>query len=147
MNDQQLADRIYALVGLCGFDALEAGNNYEYVRDPRPALALMEKCSMTFVERLSPGKWACRADKEYGDRSREWCEHESLCRAINEACCEALLRHLIGVPVEHEFIYTVTGRVKSPQMCYREFMPHTVMDRWVLCHLVDGQVVLGPAKI
>ena len=56
------------------------------------------------------------------------------------------LRHLIGVPAEHEFIYTVTGKVKSPQMCYREDFPHTSMDRWVLCHIVDGQVVLGPAK-
>ena len=57
------------------------------------------------------------------------------------------LRRLIGAPVEHEFIYTVTGRVISPQMCYREFMPHTAMDRWVLCHMVDGLVVLGPAKV
>ena len=57
------------------------------------------------------------------------------------------LRHLIGAPVEHEFIYTVTGRVISPQMCYREFMPHTAMDRWVRCHIVDDLVVLGPAKV
>ncbi len=45
-----------------------------------------------------------------------------------------------------EYIFTVTGRVKSPQMCYREDFPHTPMDRWVRCHLLDGRVVLGPPK-
>ena len=56
------------------------------------------------------------------------------------------LRRLIGVPTEHEFIYTVPNRQTSPQMCYREEMPHTAMDRWTRCHLVGGLVVLGPAK-
>jgi hypothetical protein len=43
------------------------------------------------------------------------------------------------------FIYTETGKSpRSPQMCYRQNMPYTPMDRWVRCHLVLDQVVLGP---
>ncbi len=49
-------------------------------------------------------------------------------------------------PIKHEFVFTVAGRVKSPQMCYREAMPHTAMDRWVRCHLIDYRLVLGPPK-
>ena len=45
-----------------------------------------------------------------------------------------------------DFIFTVPNRQTSPQMCYREEMPHTAMDRWTRCHLVGGLVILGPAK-
>ncbi len=47
-------------------------------------------------------------------------------------------------PEQGEFIYTTRGRHKSPQMCYREDFPHTPMDRWIRCHLVEGRIVLGP---
>ncbi len=45
-----------------------------------------------------------------------------------------------------EFVYTVTGRHKSPQMCYREEFRHTAMDQWVRCHLVEDLIVLGPPR-
>ncbi len=45
---------------------------------------------------------------------------------------------------DQEFIYTVTGRKKPTQMCYRDPMPYTPMDRWMRCHMVDGQLVIGP---
>lgn len=87
MNDQELADRIYALVGLCGFDALEAGKNYEYVRDARVAMAMLNKCLRIVIHRLSDS-WTVTAIND-ADEGRT-AHNESLPRAINEACCEAL---------------------------------------------------------
>jgi len=45
----------------------------------------------------------------------------------------------------HTFIFTEAGKKpRSPQMCYRRNMPYTPMDRWVRCHVVGDQVILGP---
>ncbi len=106
MADQELADKVVPLVGgqksnmplqkevhyrLTG----QVGSHFEwmlaeqFVRDARVMLALMEKCSMIFIEN-TPGIWACRADKCYGNRTREWYHDESQPRVITEACVEAL---------------------------------------------------------
>ena len=105
MKDQELADRIYKLVGLCGFDALEAGKNYEYVRDARVAMALMEKVyekQYSFMVIQMPDKKPMMTIQapiqtagEHADPStrRSWASqvvNESLPRAINEACVEVL---------------------------------------------------------
>ena len=102
MNDKELADAVVALgVGAdwgdnfpgryrLGITYTLAVDAYAFVRDWRVAGALMEMCDMSFVERLNATTWACRADHEYGDRTREWYENNSLPRAIIEACVEAL---------------------------------------------------------
>jgi len=102
MNDKELADKIVQIgVGkksephMYG-DYMVVKNAFPYrmsteafVRDWRVAGALMEKCSMIFIEN-TPGTWACRADRCYGDRTRKWYHDDSQPRAINEACVEAL---------------------------------------------------------
>jgi len=65
-------------------------NAESFVNDGRVVLALMEKCQAIFIERLNDTKWACRADKAYGERTREWFDRGSLAPAIIEACCDAL---------------------------------------------------------
>ncbi len=96
-DDKWLADQVVAL-GVAysnpGGSYTLMGHGYglmprEFVRDPRVAMALMEKCSMIFIEN-TPGTWACRADASYGNRTREWYHNESQPRAITEACVEAL---------------------------------------------------------
>ena len=103
MNDKELADKVEALgvvnhwpaVGMHKEFWAMVGENWswstpeEMLCDPRVVMALMEKCSMIFIEN-TPGIWACRADKCYGNRTREWSHDESQPRAIIEACVEAL---------------------------------------------------------
>ena len=90
MNDKELARKAEAL----GIDArsLCSVGAYHFVRDWRVAGALMEKCQAVFVEKLTEDVWACRADKAYGERTRNWHEDGSLPRAIIEACVRALER-------------------------------------------------------
>lgn len=94
MNDKELANKLM-LMGdpfpeLASAILSNQMSPYTFVRDWRVAGALMDRCDATFIERLNGTTWACRADHEYGDRSREWYENESLPRAIIEACVEAL---------------------------------------------------------
>ncbi len=90
MKDRDLADQIYHEVGLCGFDPLKAGDNYDYVRDPRPAMAMLEKMTgevtiwQQTYEDDSP-VWIVETDLTNADG-----RDESLCRAINEAVSEYL---------------------------------------------------------
>ena len=110
MNDKELADRVVAL-GVGGIMDNRTGDGKEYyemrkfehgvwtfaymleasefVRDGRVAVALMDKCHAIFIEKLSDEKWSCRADKACGERTRAWHDHESLPRAITEACVKA----------------------------------------------------------
>ena len=101
-QDKLLADKIVALgVGhRSSADDRWYGTGVEipdhhasgFVRDWRVAGALMEKCQAVFVEKLTEDVWACRADKAYGERTRNWHEDGSLPRAIIEACVRALER-------------------------------------------------------
>ena len=78
------------MVGLCGFDALEAGENYAYVRSWGVAGALMEKCPSTEVSMVDPG-WFVEAESHAPQVPVfKMGRDESLTRAIIEACCEAL---------------------------------------------------------
>ena len=56
-----------------------------------------------------------------------------------------LLRHSLRADL-NTFIYTEPGKNTSPQMCYRGYMAHTPMRRWVRCHIIDDRVVLGPER-
>ena len=62
----------------------------EFVRDGRVVLAAMEKCQGIFIEQIAELRWACRADKRYGSRTREWVDADSMAIAILTACLDAL---------------------------------------------------------
>ena len=46
---------------------------------------------------------------------------------------------------DNEFIYTKRSNRKECRSAWKTPPPHTVMDRWVRCHVVGDKVVLGPA--
>ena len=105
MTDQELADRIVALgVGRANQiypDALgrfyqidpdadwqTSVNETKFVRDWRVAGAMMEKCDSVYPDKLTDGRWQAMAS--INAMPSKWIMDESLPRAINEACCEAL---------------------------------------------------------
>ena len=46
---------------------------------------------------------------------------------------------------DNEFIYTKRSNREECRSAWKTPPPHTVMDRWVRCHVVGNKVVLGPA--
>lgn len=104
MSDKQLADRIVALgvgrveAGFYFIDSTFGPDGYtrelhKFVRDPRVAMALMEKCNNKWygVETYQDGVGPYHAvvlRSKYTDWARS--SNESLPRAICEACVETL---------------------------------------------------------
>ncbi len=98
MTDKELADKIVALgVGegpnnYVAYSLNEALRNWQppnyFVRDWRVAGALMEKVDSTYPEKLIDDSWQVQASMDA--TPTEWITNESLPRAINEACVEAI---------------------------------------------------------
>ena len=93
MTDSELADKIVALgVGEvkleCYWMAHGGYKAEQFVRDWRVAGALMEKCYMVEVEAFR--RWSVMVERPGKPQAYFKARNESLPRAINEACAEAL---------------------------------------------------------
>ena len=97
-TDKELADRIVAKgvgyhsihgnwYGLIG--SLSDMSAEEFVRDWRVAGAGIQKCQKIYIEYIGEPEQAVYARAE-NNRTWDWIHRESLPRAINEACVEAL---------------------------------------------------------
>lgn len=100
-DDRTLADALVEMEIL----RVHAGQRYSYdkfschpyktvtaktaVREPRVAIALMQKVETGEFVQLENGLWAVGIPLPKTNREAT-CEHESLCRAITQACIEAL---------------------------------------------------------
>jgi hypothetical protein len=50
---------------------------------------------------------------------------------------------IVGDEQDHEFIFTKSRNREQCRSAWTNPLPHTPMDRWVKCFLIEGKIVLG----